>query len=390
MISLLPNDRRSRWSIAISALLALPLVVFAFWIWERMGAAPTVKLEGYNFQILTGEGVPAEGGVAIRRVGADGRALVALSVPDLSAENYAEVVFDVSGLESAAGGGVYWTNNNKPEVGHPRPLSIEDVQRGRLQLSGDPRWRGTIGSFGFIVQGPVSRDIVFRSIGFSAGSQSLADVARRLGSNWASLAEWDGGGVNFHIGASRTERLMTPALSVLLWAILTAALHGLFVLTGFVNKKSGSSVSLFVALILAGWAALDLRWQAELSRRHVTQAADAMLTADARRARALAEVKARFFDNDHRVFIVSDDPSGYVAYRTRYHLGATRSSFGMDRLPTESERRPGDYILVLGSRRPLTIDRRAEFIASDSETIPATLIVNSPDVGALLRIERGG
>lgn len=393
MISLLPADRRSRFGLVLAAVLAVPLVVVVFWVWESYRASPTLQFEGFKFQVLEGQGRPAQGGVSITAVGPQGRAIVAVPMGIADARRYPRVSFVVSGLDRASGAGVYWTNTGTPEVGHPRGLSLDEVRSGEITLSSDPRWSGSIESLGFIIQGPLNEEVIFRSVGVLSDSTSFLDVAGRLKSNWLALADWDGGSVNFHIGASRTERLMTPAMSVLLWVFLTFGLFELFKRFGFVTPRNGTAVTLLGALFLFAWASLDMRWQAELFSRNLTDTEDPMLVADARRGEALAQVRdalALGQSESARVFVVSHDPTGFVAYRTRYHLGATRTSFAMDRLPTDAERRPGDYLLLLSSTEPLTVDKRSGFVASRTESVPADFMTNSSEFGVLLRVRSGG
>jgi hypothetical protein len=390
MISLLPTDSRSRWALVASAVIAIPLVIVAFWLWEGYRASPALQFEGVKLQVLEGEGVPAAGGVSIRTVSPQGRAMIAIPVGVADAARYPLVSFTVVGLDRAGGAGVYWTNTDKPGVGHPRPLSLEEARSGVIRLQGDPRWQGSIESLGFIIQGPLAQEVLFQSIGLSSDSVSFLDVAQRLKLNWLALANWDGGSVNFHIGASRTERIMTPVLSVFLWAVLTFSLFIAFLRFGRFSS-AGATLSLFVTLLLGAWALLDLRWQAELVGRHFNSEEDVMLAADQRRREALSKLREEFNGfGQARILLVSHDPSGYVAYRTRYHLGAARTSFAMDRLPTPAERRPGDYLLLMSSTEPLTVDKARGFVSSQTESIPVDFLKNAPEAGVLMRVRLGG
>jgi hypothetical protein len=81
---------------------------------------------------------------------------------------------------------------------------------------------------------------------------------------------------------------------------------------------------------------------------------------------------------------------GYAVYRTRYHLGAADTSFGLDRLPSIAERRAGDYLIVFGLRDRLEYVRSRGVIESSTESIPVDLIANSPETGGIFRIRAGG
>jgi hypothetical protein len=58
----------------------------------------------------------------------------------------------------------------------------------------------------------------------------------------------------------------------------------------------------------------------------------------------------------------------------------------MTRLPSASERRPGDLILVLGSREPLTVDTASKRLVSPTDSVPVTMLLNSPVAGTLFKI----
>ena len=116
-----------------------------------------------------------------------------------------------------------------------------------------------------------------------------------------------------------------------------------------------------------------------------------MLAADQRRREALSKLREEFNGfGQARILLVSHDPSGYVAYRSRYHLGAARTSFAMDRLPTSAERQPGDYLLLMSSTEPLTVDKARGFVSSQTERIPVDFLKNAPEAGVLLRVRLGG
>lgn len=363
----------------LAGVLALPITLVLLFLVERNAGVPELRLEGFVFQLLVGQGGMTPSGLELRAPDASGRALAALPLSNLRAERYRALRFDVTGLDLAAGSSLYWVRADQPTVGLSRPLTLEEARRGDVQLDQDPRWRGEILSVGFIVQSPFDSPVLIRSIGFVPNETSFGDVTRRLLDNWTYLSDWDGGSVNFYVGARREERRLTPVVMVSIW-LVTALLLG-----WVLGAKSMSVVMLLVA-----WGLLDVRWQADLWARHLQPTNDSALEADARRAATLQEWRNSWMtDATSRVFIVSDDPSGYAAYRSRYHLGAVRTSFGMTRLPNLAERRAGDFVLVLGSREPLQLNRRAGLLMSPTETVPIDLLAGTAEAGTLFRV-RGG
>jgi hypothetical protein len=386
-------DMLSRRSIALTvsaAVLAVPLAVLILWLWERLSTEPSARFEGVSFQLLSGEGGFGQGGLELRQVGPNGQGIMGVRIRNLPAEKFGEISFSMLGLENAQGAGVYWHRKSDPGVSHARALSIDEVRNGRARLDVDPQWVGEIQTFGFIVQGPIKSAVVLRSLGFVPDNAAVSEVFSRLVQNWTSVTDWGGGSVNFYIGAERDERRLTPVAFGLTWLFSGLLIFLILRRMGWVNDDELPVTAVAVAGFLVVWAALDLRWQVDLWQRHFVPTDDALVAADERRAKLWAEVRPRLFNAQSRVFIVSDDPSGYLAYRTRYHLGATRSSFGMLRLPNVAERRAGDLILILGSREPLQVDRSKNLLFSPSESVPATLVFNSPELGTVFRVLGGG
>lgn len=388
MITILTILRRRAWlHAAFAALLAVPAVVLVFWFWERLTVTPAVRFEGPSFQLLAGQGASTQFGLQIPRMASEGRIIVGLPMGARDAADFDSLSFDIRGLENAAGAGLYWTRADNPAVGIPRPLSLDEVRQGRVALTGYPGWEGGLESVGFVVQGPLRGEVLFRFVNLQPAKSTVWDVAKRLAVNWMALGDWDGGSVNFHIGAERTERRLTPVLSVILWVMAWL----LICRVAQINQVDLPRLAaVLLAGLLLGWAALDLRWQMTLLHRHLAPPADPLVALDERRAIFWAENKPKLFsDPTRRVFVVTDDPSGYVAHRTRYHLGSVRSSFGMLRLPSEAERRVGDYVLILGSREPVRFDPLVQQLVVGTMSIPAKLIFNVPEAGALVEITDG-
>ena len=380
-------SRRSLVLTVGAALLALPIAVLLLWAWERLSTEPSARFEGASFQVLAGEGGFAQGGLELRSAGTAGQGVLALRLKDLPAAKFGSLKFSVIGLDRAAGAGVYWNRKDSPAVSHARPLSLEEVRLGEAQIAGDARWRGDIQTFGLIVQGPLNGEVVLRSLGFVADSATFGEVTGRVLANWRRVGDWEGGSVNFYIGAEREERRLTPVSFSLTWLFATVVLMAISRRLGWERESEWLPMpTLVMFAFLVAWAVLDLRWQRDLWHRHFTPTDDSLVLADMERAKFWAEFRPRVLTDVSRMFIVSDDPSGYLAYRTRYHLGATPTSFGMTRLPSASERRPGDLILVLGSREPLTVDTASKRLVSATDSVPVTMLLTSPVAGTLFKI----
>lgn len=388
MITALNAPQRGPWfRLGLLGLLAIPLVVLVFWLWERLTETPPVRFEGPAFQLLAGEGAATQFGLQITKLAADGRAMVGLPMAGRDAENFDSLSFDIRGLEGATGAGLYWTRSDQPGVGIPRPFSLDEVREGRVVLSGSPGWGGQLDSLGFIVQGPLQGEVLFRAINLQPQRASLPEVARRLAKQWGAVGDWDGGSVNFYIGAERTERRLTPALAAMVWIFALLLLWRVAVMNR-IGMPPLAAVT--IAGFLVAWAALDLRWQIDLVQRHFSPSTDSLVATDMARAKFWAENKKKLFRDGQQIFLVSNDPAGYVANRTRYHLGATRTSFALSSLPPESARKAGDYVLILGSRERVSFDQVRQRLSIGGTEISAKLIFNVPEAGALLQISATG
>jgi hypothetical protein len=191
-MAILTNTSKAfSWRLAVVALiLAFPLVAATIWVWQQVSAVPVGYREGTEFQLIEGSGVKVPTGLKLDGVGAEGRAIVATELPDLPAEQYESVRFDIEGLDSAAGAGIYFTVRSQPTVGHPRALSLQMARQGIVRISEDPRWAGQVQTIGFIVQGPLNQPILIRGLTLvpTAVSPVNARIWIGLGILYAAIA----------------------------------------------------------------------------------------------------------------------------------------------------------------------------------------------------------
>ena len=165
MTSLTNPFKAFSWRLMVVAVIAaVPLVISTLWVWQQLTAVPVGYREGSAFQLVEGEGTKVPAGLQVNGVGAQGRAIVTTELPDLVAEQYESVRFDIEGLDSAEGAGIYFTVKSQPTVGHPRALTLQMARQGIVRISEDPRWAGQVQTIGFIIQGPLKRPIVIRGL----------------------------------------------------------------------------------------------------------------------------------------------------------------------------------------------------------------------------------
>ena len=389
MISAADIFRGHSWRLGLVAgLIALPISLGLFWVWESFSSPPPGRRDGATFQVVEGRGEIINAGLRIPAGGDANRVIVATALPTAArAGAYASMSFDIEGLDAAQGAGVYFTRRQDPTVGHPRALSLAAVRQGRLEMAEDPRWVGEIEVIGFIMQGPIRRDITVRSITLLPRAVGFWDVVARLGRSWMALADWDAGSANFYIGASINERLLTPTAFVGLWVMCTWLLYLLFCRYApavGLRVNGSTALSVLLVLLVAGWSALDLRWQIDLFSRLRSVDSSSQMERDA--SRRWEEVRKRVFQQDVRVFIVSTERDSFEVLRTRYNLAGINSSVGLYRLPNANERRAGDFVLLLGDRQAARFDIASGELRFGAGTVKVQVVFDDPLLGMLVRV----
>jgi hypothetical protein len=376
----------SRDKLIYSIIIGFLLAALTIYLLAGGAGGSAVRYESGRFQTIAGQGVLTQSGLElIAPDSSTGQVMVIVPLDQpINAADYPMVSFKVPGLERASGAGIFWITAADPSRGHPMPLTLDQVRTGLVSLEGSPQWRGQVVRIGLVVQGPWSGQVTFRELGVLPRDVRMEDVAARWFRQWIHWAPWDAGASNFYVGAERSERRVTPVVFVSLWVLLACLVY--------LAWRGDRPLWVVAALVLGGWSLLDLRWQIDLWQRHGVEEPDAVLVADQRRRETLSQFRATQIaaNPDARVFVISGDPIGYAVYRTRYHLGATNTSFGLDRLPSITERRAGDYLIVFGLRDRLEYVRSRGVIESSTESIPVDLIANSPETGGIFRIRAGG
>lgn len=369
-----------------SALIGLMLAVGAL----LLSPTADLRVEGSQFQIREGGGRVVGSALELTGPGPNGQVMALVGLADIPAYRYGSVSLQVSGLEGASAPAVFWIARTAPKDAHPRPLSEAEVRSGQIALTADERWRGDMMAFGLVARGPLQGPIRLQSVEFVPAALGWEQVLSVMGRNWAHLEGWSGGSVNFHVGALRNERWLTPVVMAALWAAF--ALGALLVLGVLVTRRlrwRHWSLSLLLAW-LGGWLLLDLRWQAELVNRARQTLAAEGAAPDVAQQRALVSMREKITEPNARVIVVSDDVVSYATHRARYHLLPLRSSFGVERLPRGDQVRPGDYLLLISYRGPIRFDSAAGLLTTGESTLRVELLARTPEAGALFRIISGG
>jgi hypothetical protein len=149
---------------AIAALVSVLAVATSLSIWQRLSTVPPGSRDGSTFELIEGVGLATPAGFEITEVGKEGRAIVATELPNVRANHFERVGFDIEGLDSAGGAGIYFTVSSQPTVGHPRALTLRMAREGSVSIAEDPRWTGEVQTLGFIIQGPLKRPVLIKNV----------------------------------------------------------------------------------------------------------------------------------------------------------------------------------------------------------------------------------
>jgi hypothetical protein len=349
-------------------------------------AGKTIDLQVH---LLSGVGGAREDGIVVQGVADNGLAMVAASIPNLPSKVYPIVEFEITGLQAATGAGLYFTRSEDPTVGHPIPLSLDQVRSGEFRLDTDQRWRGTIASIGIIVQGPIRQEIVVKRVSLVGEPVGFWITAKRLAGNWVAFSSWDFGSSNFYIGAFPEERFLTPVLSVSLWIILTWVFY-LFADQQFCGRTDARVDPLlaFVLISIVGWIMLDVKFQLDLLLRHFGAGSNTVIQGESEREKFWGAFSARYPLNDSRVFVLTGDAGSLQAIRASYHLSLFANPGLVSRLPSVGESQKNDFVLDLpGDGLQAEFDVSNGILSLQDSFLNVELIVNDPAIGLLYRIK---
>jgi len=165
-------------------------------------------------------------------------------------------------------------------------------------------------------------------------------------------------------------------------------------------RRRGTSLPVVaIALVaIAGWLALDLRWQALIARKHAAVIAEGYgRSTDERNAAmddgALFDVARRIRDADRarggRVLVLSDNTSlatrvGWFLYPDNVYYDVR--PFARQRIPPPDALRPGDQVVLLLYRHLRWDPARSVLVWPDGRTRAARAILADGPAFALVEV----
>ena len=337
------------FALAFAAALLLAIALNAG---PRMRGAPdTVALQGASMAVLQGSGRVAGTALLLEAPGPDGVTLLADTTRSIAADEYSRATWRLAAaLPPRTDLSMTWRVRERPGRVFAAPLDPSST-RPTVNLAAHPDWTGTVHAIGLGLRGPFPASYAIEGVALrsNAWSVTLEDI----------LSDWLGrdrapAGATTRLGFEETH--IAPILAVVATALVLAV--GFLVLRA---RRRGAALPLAgIALVaVAGWLALDLRWQALLVRKHAALVAEGYgRTTDERNAAdddgALFEVARRVRDADRarggRVLVLSDNPAlatrvGWFLYPDNVYYD-TRP-FTRQTPPAPEALRTGDQVVLL-------------------------------------------
>jgi len=303
----------------------------------------------------------------------------------VQAKLFRRLSWRVEGLEPGSELQLIWVTLAEPRTLRERRLP--SVSEGTIDLATEPHWQGRIAAIGLTVRGAFSSPVTVRQLELRPAPLTVGELGRWAVDEWCVFEDWSQRSINYASGAP-LDALFPPVLIVALWIGLSATLYAGFNLP---RRRPGALLP-YAALFLLGWLLLDLRWQWELRERlerTVERFAGKDMTErrladlDGEFYRFLLEVRRRLPEKPARLFIVSQDPAGFLAGRARYHLLPHNGYMGFSQPPEAA--RANDYVLILSPLPGVRYDRQGQALAWENGRLSVDLRYAAPP-GALFQV----
>lgn len=359
--------------LALLASLAL-LAGGALWLHERgVAEAPApVVLVAAELQPSGPFARATSAGITIEGVPAGGRATALAAALRLDGEGFGSASVEVRGHRPHDKLLLLWSAAAAPDTLLGTPLAWSGGDTLNARLEGRPHWQGAVTALGVGVSGPLAGPLTIRRLSLEPRSPAawLASVWRE----WTAFEGLDAHSSNFVIGGSDQARpLWRPVPAAAGWVGLALVLHALA--RGWRRRWPDRRVC--AGVVLAGWVALDARWQLDLWRQlEATRERYAgkswlekrTLAEDGDLFRFALELKARLPRTPQVVYLLTRAPDAadrYLQLRARYHL-LPHNVCGYYSVPPR-EAVPGEYLVVFGSRDDLVYDAGARILRSEAD-----------------------
>ncbi|NEX19336.1 hypothetical protein G3480_03240 [Thiorhodococcus mannitoliphagus] len=380
----------------VAALAGWVVTFLALWLYQ-VGSGHSVSsawvVAGSDLRVIVGTGRKIPGSLAITALGPRGIAMAQAPVQPFDARTYSDLSLSVDGLAEGQTLQFVWSTAASPRQPRYLDLPLLNARDQGIELAKAPEWQGRIIAVGLILRGRLDQPVSLHELRLTPAGVTPLTTLQDLRANWVGTADWSGRSPNFNRGGPVESRLPLVPI-VALWVLLSGLIY--FAINA--ARHGSRALSPYLILCCLGWAALETRWQAELFHR-LQRAEDSFAgLSEVERQRAapdgklfelVEQIRSSLPGDSDRVFIVTSDPNAAMVGRARYHLLPQNTSLGLQALPSESEARPGDFVLMLNPAKNVSFDREKRLLVSRNHQLPVALIRSWRGAGELFRVEEG-
>lgn len=294
------------------------------------------------------------------------RLALLLPVAELQAAAFAAVRIRLSGAPTQPLRWYFAWRRSPEDPRHEVPLRPADELGWALDLKSQPSWHDRVGSIALIVEGTQGESVQLADVTLLAKRPTAGRIVRWILDGWLEPEGWSGYSINGVVGGGAAELPLLP--SVALWLVVACALLLGMALLG----RHGLHMGSVVALALAGWLVVDLRWQLDLLRQLGSTRAqfaglyhmDRREAADDTEIFQLAQlVRDRLPSRPVRIFLLTPGTTGddqYRRLRLNYYLLPHNVMSDDTTLPDSRYLRRGDYVLLLGAVTAVHFDAQVQ------------------------------
>jgi hypothetical protein len=307
------------FGLALLLLLAFYVALNAPGAW--FPTASTTQWPARDLTITRGTATLAGGELLVTAPGDDNTAIVSLTTA-IRASDYAAINWIATNVPENADVRLLWRSDYAPQKLNFAKVGVESGRLLPAVVANDPGWLGRITGLALIVRTPLAQPL--RIAGVEAKPLGALEIVRDRAGEWFALEGWTGTSINTVTGGADVQGLPLPLL--IACAVALAAVIA-WIWTRYVRRRDVALPVLFAVLFVIGWATLDARWIANLSRQvAITEQQygdkdwrDKHLAApDGPLFAFIEKVRTQLPADAARVFVASD--AHFFRGRAAYHL----------------------------------------------------------------------
>lgn len=389
---------RSDWRLVplcllVGAVVTLAAITAYYLVGNHYADHASLTWPGRPLQVQAGEARIEHHAVVVDALGQGGRAIIALAHAGLDADRYQRIRMETSDGGPAVRFLLIWRQAGPGTRTFTYRLPAATSGLVVASLGGLAGWQGSIGALGIGIEGTLASPLKIHWLRISPRTPTAADLLHQLLGEWTLTTGWSQRSINF-LPAGEADGLISPVLAAMIWVTISALLYTLVRW----RLRGPWRLAPFVVLMLAGWLAVDVRWQWDVLRQLEStwrqyagkSIEEKRLAAEDRALYLVAEqVKRILPDHSVRLFQVppsEDERYRYARIRLNYLLLPLNVSSASS-LPPPGALRPGDHLLLWRGHEGMRWDEATGTLQwSSPPTARAAERLAKTDLGDLYRI----